>query len=357
MNFDTLVQNDDNIYYNAQVVNKQAYSVPFQYFDKRAFKLVDSGYDYKLAVVRFSVDTSEIPIMYFPSTEFASFALNTPYITPDNNYYSVTITDNLGVTHQAYLQHESFNDADANDLRIWTIDQFLQILNKAIRSAVFNTNVNNNKVPYFIYDRDRAIVDAYFPEEFANLMDTHKFYMNAKLWRLFDNFSHTITNLDQGRDYKIDVYLCGGNATQTEIVHTRDTVINPSSGADCIVVRGFYSTIYKFYQVRNLIFTTQSLPIRDEYLNSTFDFISSTSFTSDKILKNFEFSLEGQDALNTRSMQTFTVSEYEFIDLENSREIKNVDIQIYYSDVHGKVYPLLVPPDSLTTVKLLFKKV
>ena len=56
-------------------------------------------------------------------------------------------------------------------------------------------------------------------------------------------------------------------------------------------------------------------------------------------------------------MQTFTVSEYEFIDLENSKEIKNIDIQIYYSDVHGKVYPLLVPPDSLTTLKLLFKKV
>ena len=74
-------------------------------------------------------------------------------------------------------------------------------------------------------------------------------------------------------------------------------------------------------------------------------------------MKNFEFSLEGTDALNTRSMQTFTVSEYEFIDLENSREIKNVDIQIYYSDVHGRVFPLLVPPDSLTTVKLLFKKV
>jgi len=67
--------------------------------------------------------------------------------------------------------------------------------------------------------------------------------------------------------------------------------------------------------------------------------------------------LEGSDALNTRSMQTFTVSEYEFIDLENSKEIKNIDIQIYYSDVHGKVYPLLVPPDSLTTLKLLFKKV
>ena len=144
---------------------------------------------------------------------------------------------------------------------------------------------------------------------------------------------------------------------QKPIVHTRNTVINPSSGADCIVVRGFYSTIYKFYQVRNLIFTSQGLPIRDEFLNSSFDFISSTSFTSEKILKNFEFSLEGPDALNTRSMQTFTVSEYEFIDLENSKEIKNIDIQIYYSDVHGKVYPLLVPPDSLTTLKLLFKKV
>ena len=46
---------------------------------------------------------------------------------------------------------------------------------------------------------ETAIVDAYFPEEFTNLMATHKFYMNAKLWRLFENFSHTVTNLDQRR--------------------------------------------------------------------------------------------------------------------------------------------------------------
>ena len=67
---------------------------------------------------------------------------------------------------------------------------------------------------------------------------------------------------------------------------TRDTVINPSFRADCIIVRGFYSTIYKFYQIRNLIFTTQGLPIRDEFLNSSFDFISSTTFTSEKILNS-----------------------------------------------------------------------
>ena len=73
-------------------------------------------------------------------------------------------------------------------------------------------------------------------------------------------------------------------------------------------------------------------------------------------MKNFEFILEGTDALNTRSTQTFTDSEYEFIDLETLREIKNIDIQIYYSDVYGSIFPLMVPPDSLTTVKLLFKK-
>ena len=241
-------------------------------------------------------------------------------------------------------------------MRIWSVDQFVQILNKAILTACLNTNVNNNKIPYFIYDEARAIIDGYFPEEFSNLMNLHKFYMNKKLWRMFENFSHTVANLNQGRDYKIEVFLSGNNTTTTQIIHTRNAVINPSTGGVCIIVRGSYVTIYKLFQVRNLIFTTQALPIRSEFLNTSFDFTSSTSYTSQKILKNFEFSLEGTNALYTRGLQNFSVSEYEFIDLENSREINNIDLQIYYSDVHGKVFPLFVPPDSLTTVKLLFKR-
>ncbi|PJB54542.1 MAG: hypothetical protein CO099_01040, partial [Bdellovibrio sp. CG_4_9_14_3_um_filter_39_7] len=148
----------------------------------------------------------------------------------------------------------------------------------------------------------------------------------------------------------------GGNAGVNEIVHSRNAVINTSSGADCIIVRGYYCTIYKLHQTRNLIFTTNALPIRAEFLGNSFDFANGQSNNSDKILKNFEFSLENQDALYTRSIQNFTVSEPEYIDLEDSKEIKNIDLQIYYSDVHGKVHPLLVPSDSLTTVKLLFKK-
>jgi hypothetical protein len=217
----------------------------------------------------------------------------------------------------------------------------VQILNKAILTACLNTNVNNSKIPYFIYDEARSIIDKYFPEEFSNLLNFHKFYMNKKLWRMFENFSHIVANLNQGRDYKIEVFPFGNNTTTTQTIHTRNSVINPLIGATCLIVRGSYITIYKLFQVRNLIFTTQALQIRSEFLNTSFDFISSTSFTSQKILKNFKFSLKGTNALYTRGLQNFTVSEYEFIDLENSREINNIDLQIYYSDIHATSYQAL----------------
>jgi hypothetical protein len=38
----------------------------------------------------------------------------------------------------------------------------------------------------------------------------------------------------------------------------------------------------------------------------------------------------------TRGLQNFSVNEYEFIDLESSREMSTVDLQIFYFDVHGK---------------------
>ena len=348
--------NTDNVYYDIVAVNKDGAPKPFRYNDNRGIPIIKKANNYKVAVARFSVDTSGVPIMNFPSTEYSSYALNQTYRTPDNNYYSITIVDDLGVVYQSYLLHESFNDSDVNDLRIWTIDQFLQILNKAVVEACLNTNVNDNKVLYFVYDRDSAIIDIYFPEEFANLIATHKFYMNNNLWNLFNNFSHTKTNLDQGRDIKIDVYLCGENSGTNEVVHTRNSVVNTSTGANCIIVRGYYCTIYKLYQIRSIIFTTSQLPIRTEFFNSTRDFISTTTTDNDRILKSFEFALEDKSALHTRSLQTYTAVNFEWIDMLVSDDIKYIDIQAYYMDQHGHVEPLLLPPNSSSTMKLYFKK-
>ena len=75
--------------------------------------------------------------------------------------------------------------------------------------------------PIFIYDRDRAIVDIVFPESFANLLAMHKFYMNKKLWAMFDNFTHSITDLNQGRYFKIDVFLNGTNSMTNTVVHKK----------------------------------------------------------------------------------------------------------------------------------------
>jgi hypothetical protein len=83
----------------------------------------------------------------------------------------------------------------------------VQILNKAILTACLNTNVNNSKIPYFIYDEARSIIDGYFPEEFSNLLNLHKFYMNKKLWRMFENFSHTVANLNQGRVIRLRFFF------------------------------------------------------------------------------------------------------------------------------------------------------
>jgi hypothetical protein len=69
LRYDAINQNDDNIYVNVQVVNKSEEPKVFNYYDKRSSSLIQSGFDYKLAVVRFAIDTSEIPIMYFPSTQ------------------------------------------------------------------------------------------------------------------------------------------------------------------------------------------------------------------------------------------------------------------------------------------------
>ena len=320
----------DNVYYDIIAVNKEGVPKPFRFNDNRGIPIIKKANNYKVAVARLGVDTSEVPIMFFPSAEYSAYTLNQNYRTPNNEYYSITVQDIDGNIYQSYLQHESFNNDDPNDLRIWTIDQFLQILNKAVLEACLNTNVNDNKVPYFYYDRDSAIIDIVFPTEFLNLLATHKFFMNNNLWNLFNNFPHTRTNWTLGRDVRIDVYYSGGNNIKNEVIQIRNYAINNSTGADAVLVQGYYCTIYKLYQIRSIIFTTSQLPIRTEFFNSTRDFVSTTTTDNDRILKNFEFSLEDKNALHSRSMQTYTAVNFEWIDMLVADDIKYLDIQAYY---------------------------
>jgi hypothetical protein len=357
LSFNELVQQSDYVYYNAQVVNRSNVPREFRYNDNQVNGIINKSFDYKLQVKRFSIDTSEIPIMYFPSTQFSSFLLNDQYSSADNNYFSITVSDNA-VVSQVYLQHESFITSNPSDLRIFTIDQFIQILNKAVRTACNAlVHIDQNRIPYFIYDANRGIVDLHAPQTWTLLdVSNFKLYMNDKLWRMFENFPHTKMDLDQGRTYRIDIFPIGDNVVQSQTITTRNTVINPSAGAAYFIMKGQYCTIYKFFQVRNLIFTTNSLPVRSEFLNSSLGFDSGFSNDTLKILKNFEFNLEGLNALYCRGIQNFVAQEPDYIDLEDSKEIKNIDIQIFYSDVHGKIFPLFVPPGSLTTIKLQFTR-
>lgn len=357
LRFSDFDRDGKNIYYNIGVVNKNQQPTEFRYFDKRGTSLVPNGKRYKLAVERFSIDTSEIPIMYFPSTQFNAFALNETYTTADNNFYSITVSDPAGVS-RAYLQHESFT-SNPSDLRIFTVDQFVQILNKAMRTACNGlTQIDQNFIPYFYYDESVSIIHLVAPGTWS-LLANPKFnlYMNDKLWKLFENFAHTKTDLDQGRTYRIDVYNTGNNLHTSSICTTRNSVINAQAGTQAFLIRGQWCTIFKLFQLRNLIFTTNSIPIRSEFLNNSFDFTSSTSFGSQRILKNFEFNLESVNALYSRGIQNFVANDREWIDLEDSNELTTVDLQIFYSDVHGKVFPLEVPSGSLTTIKLLFKEI
>ena len=58
LKYSDIHQENDNIYYNVNVVYKSEDPKEFRYAEKRSSNLIDSGFDYKVAVVRFSIDTS-----------------------------------------------------------------------------------------------------------------------------------------------------------------------------------------------------------------------------------------------------------------------------------------------------------
>jgi len=183
--------------------------------------------------------------------------------------------------------------------------------------------------------------------------------MNADLFNLFQSYQSIFNGYDSvfGRDY--DLVMTLSNTINSSVP---PETLPPIISAFPVPVYGLvqeFKSLSQFSPVQSIFFTSYIIPAKNEYL--PFNNLNSQSVNvgSDSlpIITDFEPILGSDMEFNRGQTQYLPTAQYRYITLESDINLNTIDLQAYWTDPKGTVYPLLIDVGYYVSVKILFEKI
>jgi len=350
---------DDNIYYNIDIVNNNKDSKQAIFAQQLTGSILDDPSLYYMAVARFSITGTILPIFLFVDNGLAS---TDPGYT---SQYSVSLTYN-GFTGFSYVKYD-INSAGPYNSRlnhpIYSYTQFLEMINNAFADAFTALNTasgglpGGSSAPYMLYNPNGGIMSIYAQGSyFLDTLSTPiNIYMNITLYRFFDNFyTDFLTETSPiGQDVRIIVIdLYGSNSEP----------IDPSVPTGYLKLSQEYSNNQRMFQPNSIVFKTFTMGVRPEFIqgaNSSDDLINGSNSGSgipfDAIMTDFIPSFSSTEQAGWRQDLVYNAQLYRLIDLLGNKS-NVVDLAIFWRDQQANEYPLYIEGNKSVSVKLIFIK-
>jgi hypothetical protein len=340
-----LQRNDtNNVYYNIKITNdgSELYKLA-NYSVNRTSAIVENPSEYELAVVRFSVPSSNIPVMRWGTD---------PY-DPDSNPSSkidrmfVTLSfDGVDVTKTLIYIPNSLEPPSYGP-SIWNYQHFVDILNVALKDAFTDLKALKplappTTAPYVTYDSVPLLCSLFAPQTYdtGNPTDTVpppptiQIYFNTYLYRYFPSLEvYKLPDTSEPKTFQILVKNTSNNAVTI-------------SGTPYYEMKQEYSTVALWNDFNTILFETDTIPVEPEFEPTQND-------TTRRIITDFE----PLDEINNREkFQYYGAGWKRYYDLKSTYPLKNIDMRVYWEDKIGRTYPVVIGADEAITVKLLFRK-
>jgi len=328
------------------IISTYSLSNPYaKYFKQYDSNILEKANDYTLAVDRFNIPMSSIPIFIFDSHQ-----TNGLY-----DYYTVELEYNNTFSGQTGVQYITTTPTTQDPslyYRVYTFSQMIMMVNNAIKTA-FNT-LNGlttlpvgSSAPFFTFDATTSLIAYNAPSALYDTFMTNpiKLYMNQNLWVFFDGISIietgsiTGTPSVNGRDVQFMAYeLYNNHILFNSIDHyTMITDTGADTAISWNIAKGYY-------------FISNTLPIRSEIMpNLTNNYVN-----EEAIVCNFDFVFDSK-APKPMIVQYILQTPYKLIDFFDNKNINKLDIQVFWYDKYNNSYPLTLHPKDAMTIRLLFQ--
>lgn len=358
----------DMMAYNYE--NETANREPLLRFNQtRNIPLLRNTNKYKLSVVRFQMDTFNLPVYEAEITPNQS--------DPDAMIDSVTLVCDNGTntyTSQKYLQWVPQNkslpvpaapDTQDNGLQVesdyYNCDNFsyyIYLINRALLQAITQINTDASiscSAPFLKWNPSNNTASVYVEKDFFDINITPsaltpqiKLYFNENLFSHLSSYIH----LNYGSS--------AANGTNRELLFIprgiNETTI---STVDYIILDQEYSTIETWSPISSILFTTSSLPVTNTniarpviYINNSL--LNSNGNNSDvaKIITD----LQTNEMNYKPNILYYPSAEYRFVDMDGQQTLNTIDIQVFYRNKRGVLREISLPPGASASIKILFKK-
>lgn len=370
----------DKLYYDllfSNLAQDQTISPIVNFTETRSMPFILDPSQYYLSIIRFSCDTSSLPIII-------------PIIQPNQpdinlTIYSVSMSYNfLGVPvyARAFIKFQPQNliasipsppinniggvqDNTTGYYYIYTYQFWIYLINIAFKEcydklaadiAILGGVLPSPHAPVLEFDTvDRtAVINADVVGYESNLPNPIIMYFNNNLGQLFSSFPLYINSESSdplGLNFKIAFSIFGG-ATLINY-----PTINPTY--DAIQCWQEYSTTANWSPVQSIVFTSSLLPIVPNQLSNPVLLNNGGQIFSNGNNNNFaqiitDIMVENSDY--KPSVLYNPLSQYRLIQLIGNSPLYSVDVQVYWRDRTGTLIPFRLVPGGTATMKMLFTK-
>jgi len=264
----------------------------------------------------------------------------------------------------------------------------------------------NTPIPYFIYDGQQQKFSFIVPnvpnpivpttnlyqtqydsssKPIENVPDAIKIFMNYELNSIIDGFDYYSYNAVFGGgsiispeevlilvgDYGNNYYYPEQNTVNVpppppppQSTISISTTVGPTTTTTTASPAWFiftqqYKTIGLFNSLQSIVFTTNTLPIQQEYIPSSSVIGSRNNINGSIAFRNVltDFTPDIIESGEQRSRFVYNPQgQYRLIDLKTTLPLVKLDLQMWWTDEYNNLYPLYLSYNASNSVKLMFIK-
>lgn len=344
--------NNKIVYYSGITGNNTALSIKATIDDTRASPTLDHPGEYYVGIEKFTVPVALIPIFTRPSSGLGS-------------YYSVTMGINgvtpgvNGVMTQVlsippYLEDGILSPQfPYNSNSVWTFNQIVQAINTALSTIMTYLNGfglwGSVSTPNINFNTSTSRFELLLP---VNLVYPNKggtnnansiwIMVSPTLGRLLDYFPGQKLAFDsptENIDHGTWIWDIQGNQNWRTVGSTTYNVLTQENDSR-----------WAWNDLQNIVFTSNSLPMRPDLLSSVITYTASLP-----ILTDFT-PLLNADFRDSDLFQYYPQGPKRYVELLGEDPLRRIEISVYWTDKYGNIFPLYLPPNSTFSIKLSFVK-
>lgn len=366
----------DNIFYTVKFENQFISDAPNE-GDKLAVKndmtsiILKKQSDFKCAVHSFSLDM-DIPLFIFPvkqgtnanpllsdygvclSHAGSDYPAPVLYSPQSNNPVGIAPNSNQGIQDLSTLYYY-----------VYSINHFLEMVNSALTVAYTALNAavpaTFPEAPYFIHEPEIGLISLIVPYEYFT--NNAQIFMNRLLSAYFSSFYFFYAGINQAnfKDYQI---IVSNYNNENAYALKGASIPVPPATPSYLKIKSEYDTRYRWNNIRSLVFTSDSIKTRNEYLPQTTN-LNAFQLTNSAFNPNFQNVLSYFDIISESSgtripwteIQYYQPHIYKWIDLVSDEVLNRIQVNIFYELQTGELVPVRIPPTTTSKITLLFRRI